>query len=69
MIVGNTNIDKTMMPSYDDFTKSPDHLYQRKQERLRGLLSTGQMPLPLQQPGQGQVQSVSQSERWANESK
>lgn len=64
------NIDKSMMPSYDDFSQNPSHLYQLKQERLQGLLSQSNMQNMQQMAGNGaQPQTampVDQSQRWSN---
>lgn len=66
MILGNTNIDRTMMPSYDDFNQNPTHLYQLKQERLQGLLNQQNMQALMQQQSIPTGNAVPQSERWSN---
>lgn len=66
MILGNINIDRSMMPSYDDFGKNPTHLYQLKQERLQGLLNQQNMQTLMQQQSIPTGNAVNQSNRWAN---
>lgn len=69
MQLGPINIDKSMMPSYDDFTKNPTHLYQLKQERLQNLLGASQMMQPntnAMQNNMSNLQSPQQSQRWEN---
>lgn len=53
------------MPSYDDFSQNPTHLYQLKQERLQRLLGQAQLQ-NMQQP-MPTANTANQSERWGNE--
>lgn len=55
MNLGQFNIGREQMPSYDDFTKNPTHLMNMKQERLQRLLNTA--PL-MQQPASTSSQSA-----------
>lgn len=65
MNLGPVNITKEMMPSYDDFSQNPTHLYQLKQERLQRLLGQAQIQ-NIQQP-MPTANTANQSERWGNE--
>lgn len=53
MNLGQFNIGREQMPSFDDFNKNPTHLMNMKQERLQRLLNTAplmQQPQAMTQP-------------------
>lgn len=68
MQLGEFNIGREQMPSYDDFRNNPTHLTQLKQERLQKLLAANNMmqmqqaQIPQTQPTSGGVQQTSRAQ-------